>query len=150
MDHPYVRLGVSLGISLVLMFVLSMSMVDTLDHFHLNLSNLYRALVMVAPMGVVMLLVMWGMYEDRRRNLALLAGFAVVFVGALVMGRSSTFVGDDQFLRAMIPHHSRAILVCEEAAITDAEIIELCGQIIQAQEEEIAQMERIIERLDGS
>jgi uncharacterized protein (DUF305 family) len=145
-NRPYARLGIALAISLVLMFLLTMSMVRTLDHYHLNLSSFWMALVMVAPMGLVMLLVMWGMYGNRRLNLVLLAGFAGLFVLALTLGRNGALVGDEQFLRSMIPHHSRAILVCQESSITDPEIIELCGEIVRAQEEEIRQMEEILLR----
>ena len=47
----------------------------------------------------------------------------------------------------MIPHHSGAILMCEEAKLTDPEIRQLCGEIIQAQKDEISQMKRIMDRL---
>lgn len=142
----YARLGVALALSLVLMFLLTMSMVRTLDHFYLNLSNFYMALIMVAPMGVIMLLVMWPMFGDRRLNAALLVGFVVLFVGAFWLGRAEALVGNEQFLRSMIPHHSRAILVCQESSIDDPEIVELCAQIIEAQREEITQMQAILER----
>jgi hypothetical protein len=147
MSHSYARLGLALGVSLALMFVLTMSMVRTVDHFHLNLSNFYMALIMVAPMGVVMLVVMWGMFKDRRLNIVLIAGFVIAFIGALALGRSEAFVGDEQFLRSMIPHHSRAILVCQESEITDPEIADLCDQIVRTQRDEIAQMEAILERM---
>ena len=146
MKEQYVKLGISLAVSLVLMFVLTMSLIDTVEHFHLNLSNLYMAMIMVAPMGIVMLVVMWGMFKDRQLNYLLLGGFAVLFVAALWLGRSSALIGDEQFLRSMIPHHSRAILVCQESDITDPEIIELCDEIIQTQREEIRQMEEILDR----
>ena len=145
MGH-YTRFGITLAVSLLLMFVLSMSMIVSLDHFYLNLSNFYMALIMVAAMGVVMLLSMWNMYEDRRINAILLVVFVGGFLGALVLGRTSALVGDRQFLESMIPHHSRAILVCQESTITDPEIITVCGEIIQTQREEIAQKEAILER----
>ncbi|MFO7532571.1 MAG: DUF305 domain-containing protein [Candidatus Limnocylindrales bacterium] len=145
MSH-YIKFGITLSVSLLLMFVLSMSMIVSLDHFYLNLSNFYMALIMVAAMGVVMLLSMWDMYEDRRLNAILLVVFIGGFLGALALGRTSALVGDRQFLESMIPHHSRAILVCQESALTDPEIITLCEQIIQSQREEIVQMEAILER----
>ena len=72
MPNSYARLGIALAISLVLMFLLTMSMVDVWDHFMLNESNFYMAVIMVAPMGIVMLLVMWGMFPNRTLNFALL------------------------------------------------------------------------------
>lgn len=142
----YVRFGAVLLVSLVLMFLLSMSMVRTWDHFYLNPSNFYMAVIMVAAMAIVMMAVMWQMYPDVRLNVALLVAFAVIFAGAFVLGRNEVFVGNEGFLRSMIPHHSRAILVCQESDITDPEIIELCDAIVETQQEEIAQMKAILER----
>ncbi|HEX6208644.1 MAG TPA: DUF305 domain-containing protein [Actinomycetota bacterium] len=146
MGNSYVKLGIALFLSLIVMFVLTMSMIVTIDHFYFNWSNLWMAIIMVAPMGIIMLAVMGGMFENGRLNLALFAAFAGIFAGAFFLGRAETFVGDEGFLRSMIPHHSRAILVCEEASITDPEIIELCDQIVETQREEIRQMEEILER----
>lgn len=146
MKDSYLKLGIALAVSLVLMFVLTMSMVRTIDHFYFNLSNFYMALIMVAPMGIVMLVVMWGMFRDKRLNYVLLAGFTALFVLAFWMGRDETFVDDEAFLCSMIPHHSRAILVCQESDLSDPEVVDLCEQIVEAQQEEITQMEAILER----
>lgn len=145
MNH-YVRFGITLAISLVLMFLLSQSMIRTLDHFHPTLGNFYINLLMVTTMGVVMMLVMWDMFKNVRLNILLLVGFVAVFATAFLFGRTGTLIDNEQFLHSMIPHHSRAILLCEEADITDPEIIALCDEIVQAQQEEIAQMEQILQR----
>jgi hypothetical protein len=142
----YVRFGLTLAISLVLMWLLSQSMIRQLDHFHPTLANFYITLLMVSSMGIVMMVVMWRMFDNKRLNGVLLGLFALVFVSAFVLGRTGTFIGDEQFLHSMIPHHSRAILLCEEAGLTDTEIIALCDEIIQAQRDEISQMEQILER----
>lgn len=141
---PYLKLGISLLLSLVTMFLLSMSMIRTLDHFYLNPSNLYMAVVMVAPMGLIMLAVMWGMFPNKALNVALVVALVAVFAGTWALGRQEAGVGNEGFLRSMIPHHSRAILVCQEADLTDPEIVQLCEQIVKAQKEEIAQMQRIL------
>ncbi len=106
------------------------------------------ALVMVSAMGVIMLVSMWGMFKNKRLNVFLLGAFAVGFLAVLTLGRSETFVGDDQFLRSMIPHHSRAILVCQESTLTDPEIIALCEQIVSLQTEEIQQMKETCSATD--
>lgn len=142
----YLRFGLTLAISLGLMWLLSQSMIRELRHFHPTLGNFYITLLMVSSMGIVMMAVMWRMFENKRLNAVLLGLFALVFVGAFVFGRTGTFIGDEQFLHSMIPHHSRAILLCEEASLTDPEILSLCDEIISAQREEIAQMEQILER----
>jgi len=128
------------------MRLLSQSMIREIGHFHPTLGNFYITLLMVTSMGAVMLVVMWQMFQNARLNLMLLGLFAVVFVGSLVLGRTGAFIDNEQFLHSMIPHHSRAILLCEEASLSAAEIISLCEQIIQSQREEIAQMEQILER----
>ena len=141
----YGRLFLALGLSLAVMFPLTMAFVARWSDFHLNLSNFYMAVLMVAPMGLIMLGVMRGMFPDQRLNLALVVGFVALFGVGLWLGRTEAFVGDEQFLRAMIPHHSRAILVCQEAAITDPDIRRLCDQIVSSQQEEIEIMTRMLE-----
>jgi len=60
--------------------------------------------------------------------------------------RTQAAVGDKGFLRSMIPHHSGAILMCEQAKLTDPEIVALCTGIVRSQAQEIAQMEAILKR----
>lgn len=141
----YRNLAVALTLSFLVMYPLTMAFISRSNHFYINLSNAYMALVMVAPMGLIMMAVMRNMFPKKSLNLALIAGFVALFVVALLMGRAQVGVGNDQFLKAMIPHHSRAILVCENANITDPEIQQLCQQIISSQEEEIATMEAMLD-----
>jgi len=145
MNGSYRRLFLALGLSLLVMFPLTMAFVANAGHFYLNLSNFYMALMMVAPMGLIMLFVMRNMFSNKALNTGLVIGFVVLFFAAFWMGRSEVLVGNEQFLRAMIPHHSRAILVCENASITDADIRELCSQIVATQREEINIMERMLD-----
>lgn len=140
----YGKLFASLALSLAAMVPLTMAFVHRWSDFHLNLSSFYMAVTMVAPMGLIMLGVMRGMFPNRAINAGLVAGFVAMFALGLWLGRTEAFVGDGQFLRAMIPHHSRAILVCERAHLTDPEIEELCGQIVSSQQEEIDVMERML------
>ena len=143
---PYMMLAVNLGLSLLVMYVAMFAMIWSWGEFIQNVNFFYMALVMWAPMGAIMLVTMGGMYRNRKLNAALYVAFAAIFVLSLVGIRQQTLVGDDQFLRSMIPHHSGAILMCEEAKLTDPEIRQLCGEIIQAQKDEIAQMKRIMGR----
>lgn len=145
MDVGYRKLAVALALSLVVMFPLTMAFVASWSDVYLNLSNFYMAIAMVAPMGLIMLLVMRSMFPNRRLNAGLIVGFVALFVAGIWLGRSEAFIGNGQFLRAMIPHHSRAILVCRNASITDPEIEQLCDQIIQSQQEEIDLMKRMMD-----
>lgn len=146
-DKPYLTLGVLLGVHVLIMFALTYSGVNALDDVFVNLNRFYMAVLMVAPMTILMVLAMWHMFENRRANIAIIAVAAVVFIGSFAAIRSQALVGNEQFLRSMIPHHSIAIKTCNNADITDAETRELCDEIVQAQREEIAQMRDILERL---
>lgn len=142
----YAKLAAIISVNAVVMFFLTYVTIDTLDHFHFNVNRIYMALLMVAPMVVLMLFAMRSMFQAKTLNLVLYAGFALLFVVIFGFVRTQTGVGDEQFLRAMIPHHSGAILMCQESNITDREILDLCVQIVEAQKEEIAEMERILAR----
>lgn len=146
-SRPYVKLAVNLGLSLLVMYLAMFAMIWSWGEFIQNVNFFYMALVMWAPMGAIMLATMGSMYRNRTLNFVLFAAFAAIFILSLVGIRQQSLVGDDQFLRSMIPHHSGAILMCEEAKIADPELRQLCGEIIEAQKEEIAQMKRIRDRL---
>ena len=145
---PYVMLAVNLGLSLLVMYFAMFAMIWSWGEFIQNVNFFYMALVMWAPMGAIMLATMGGMYRNRRLNAALYLAFAAIFVLSLLGIRQQSLVGDDQFLRSMIPHHSGAILMCREADLRDAELLTLCEEIIAAQRSEIEQMETIKARLD--
>lgn len=146
MTRPYLRFALTLAASLLAMFVISLAQVRTLDHFYLNLSNLYISLTGVGAMGLIMFLAMRGMFTDARMSGITVIALVTVLVGGFLLARTETFVGDKAFLESMIPHHSRAVLVCQESQLTDPEIVELCGTIVDTQLREIEQMERILER----
>ena len=146
-SNAYVMLAVNLGLSLLVMYIAMFAMIWTWGEFIQNINFFYMALVMWAPMGAIMLATMGGMYRNRKLNAALYLAFAAIFVLSLLGIRQQSLVGDDQFLRSMIPHHSGAILMCEEARLTDPELRQLCGEIVQAQKQEIDQMKRIMARL---
>lgn len=103
--------------------------------------------MMVAPMIVLMPLMMSSMYPDQKLNLIVYLGSLALFLSFFFFTRAQTFIGDKQFLRSMIPHHSGAILMCEKASFTDAEIRTLCDEIIKGQKNEIEQMTKILDRL---
>ena len=145
---PYKKLALVITINGVSMFLLTYALIDSFDHFYANINRVYMAVMMVAPMVVLMLLVMGSMYKNKTLNYVLIAAFALIGLLAFALGRTQTPVDNEQFLRSMIPHHSSAILMCEESSIDDPEIIDLCGEIVDAQEREIAQMKDILARLD--
>lgn len=147
MKSHYGMLAINLIISTVIMYFVMFSMIAGFADFYNNVNMFYMALTMVAPMALLMLAMMGGMYQNKTANIALYVGFFVLFFVAFLFTRAQTFVGDEQFLRSMIPHHSGAVLMCRKAEIVDREIAELCSQIIQSQQDEIDQMRRILTRL---
>jgi hypothetical protein len=142
----YGKLAIALLINAIIMFLLTYIMIFETDHFYFNINRVYMALLMVAPMVIVMLIVMGDMYENKKLNYILIAAFGGLFILLAALIRTQQPVGDTQFLRSMIPHHSSAVLMCREAEITDPEILKLCEQIIKSQNEEITQMKTILER----
>jgi hypothetical protein len=145
-SHSYRMLWLNLALSLVIMYFAMFAMIDTLGDFYNNLNMLYMAVLMAAPMGILMLLLMPAMYKNRQVNLAIHVGLIGLFVLAFLGIRLQAPIGDEQFLRSMIPHHSGAILMCREAALEDPEIVDLCKQIETSQRREIEQMNRILKR----
>jgi uncharacterized protein (DUF305 family) len=104
------------------------------------------AAVMAAPMVLIELLLMGGMYENKRLNVVIAASSIVALVGFFVLIRQQVAVTDRQFLRSMIPHHAGAILMCEQAPIQSPELKGLCRTIISSQEDEIRKMKQLLEK----
>ncbi len=146
MKNPYVSLALQTIVSGIIMYLVMFVMIDSLGSFYNNLNMFYMTLMMVAPMVVLMVLAMKHMFPSRTANVALLAVSALAFLGCYALIRTQTTIGDTQFLRSMIPHHSGAILMCREAKLSDPEIIALCERIKRSQAEEIDQMKAILAR----
>ncbi|WP_298577296.1 DUF305 domain-containing protein [uncultured Luteimonas sp.] len=148
--HKYARFGAMIATSTLVMFALMYLHTYTPGHVFFSETRAYMALIMGASMAVVMLLFMLHMYEDRRKNLLIIVGAALVFGGALWLVRSQRTVDDVSYMRAMIPHHSIAILTSERAQIRDPRVRALADGIIEAQRREIDEMKRLIDELEGS
>jgi hypothetical protein len=120
-----------------------------LDHVFFSETRTYMAIYMGAVMAIIMLAFMLGMYTNRTANIAIFAGSAIVFAGALFLVRSQSTVDDTSWMSAMIPHHSIAILTSERANISDPRVRKLADDIIEAQRLEIAEMKALIIDLNG-
>ncbi len=150
MNHGHYRkLALSLVISFFTMYGAMFLNVEDGAHIRFSATRAYMSLLMVAPMAVTMVLLMWSMYENKRRNVLILGGAVVVFVVSLVLLRTQTPVSDVQYMKAMIPHHSSAIMTSRHAHLQDPETQALAKQIIESQEREIAQMNALIRRLEN-
>lgn len=142
----YKKLFLALFISFLVMYTVMFLNVDAIDHIYLSLTRFYMALLMVSPMAILMLVVMGSMYPDKKKNKLISLGAAVVFVLALVCLRQQVFISDAQYMRAMIPHHSSAILTSRHAAIKDPQVKQLPEGIIASQQREIQEMKQMLEK----
>lgn len=147
--QSYGRFGAMIATSTVVMYGLMYLNTYQFDHIFFSETRLYMALIMGATMAVIMLAFMLGMYQNRRVNVGIFVGSALLFVVALWLVRSQATVGDVAYMRAMIPHHSIAILTSENANIRDSRVRDLADGIIETQREEIAEMKRLIADLEN-
>jgi hypothetical protein len=139
-DKHYRGLFYMALLSFIAMYVLMYSMVNTYANVYPNLNQFYRADLMAAPMVIIELLVMRSMYANKKLNaliIVLSAGVSVAFFACI---QKQAAIGDEQFLKSMIPHHAAAILMCQDASIQDPEIKVLCANIMSGQQAEIDQM----------
>ncbi|WP_419581528.1 DUF305 domain-containing protein [Stieleria magnilauensis] len=119
------------------------------DHVYWSETRFYMALVMGATMAMIMLSFMLGMYKSTKTNVAIFVSSVAVFAASLYLVRSQKTVEDVSWMKAMIPHHSIAILTSERAKISDPRVRELADEIIETQKKEIAEMKKLIADLEA-
>lgn len=141
----YITFGAMIATSMIVMFGLMYLNTYELSHVLWSETRFYMTFIMGAAMAVIMLTFMRGMYSDRRKNLAIYLGSLVVFLVALFLVRSQTTVQDESYMRAMIPHHSIAILTSGRAEFKDVRVRELADAIIEAQHREIKEMNWLLD-----
>jgi hypothetical protein len=142
----YARFGAMIATSTAVMFALTYTNVFVVDHVRWSEERLYMALLMGSAMAIVMLGFMWRMmYRNLRINVAIVLGAVALGSLALFLSRSQTLVDDRDYMKAMIPHHSIAILTSERAGIEDLRVRQLAAEIIEAQRREIAEMDWLVE-----
>ena len=148
--NMYLKFLLMLATSAVVMYAITyLNSYDILDHLFFSETRIYMTLLMVSAMAVVMLGYMLGMYRNTTLNMAVFAGAVIVFATALYLVRSQVTVSDTDYMEAMIPHHSIAILTSERAQISDPRVRKLADEIIEAQRREIAEMKALIADLHG-
>ena len=144
----YKRFGAMIATSTVVMFALMYLNTYALDHIFYSQTRMWMALLMGATMAAVMMAFMWPMYENKRVNAAIIGASAIVFAADLWLARSQQTVGDASYMRAMIPHHSIAVLTSERAHIKDPRVRRLADEILAAQLREIDEMKKLISELE--
>ncbi|WDF45326.1 DUF305 domain-containing protein [Chryseobacterium sp. KACC 21268] len=143
----YKKMALMLIVSFFIMYVVMFFNVDQFDHIYLSYTRTYMTLLMVSPMALLMLVIMRKMYTNRKLNLVIILVSISIFTFAITSLRSQAFISDVQYMKAMIPHHSSAIMTSKNANIKDPELRKLSDSIIKSQEREINQMKSILKRL---
>ena len=149
MMNNYLKFGIMIGTSTFIMYWLMYLNFFEFAHVSYSETRLYMALIMGSVMAIVMMLFMWPMYKNKKANAGILAGSALIFALSLYLVRSQVLIEDTGWMKAMIPHHSIAILTSERANISDPRVRQLADEIIEAQRKEIAEMEQLIEDLEN-
>ena len=140
----YGRFAAMIATSTVIMYGLMYLNTFALDHIRYSQTRLWMALLMGAVMAIIMLLFMLRMYENKTTNAVIVVCAAIVFGLSLWLVRSQTTVYDIDYMKAMIPHHSIAIMTSERAHIRDPRVRKLADEIIESQVREIGEMDQLI------
>ena len=155
MDHSkgnvYTTFVLMLAASFVAMYVTMYLNTYELDHVYFSLTRFYMVCLGISAMALIMFFFMRKMYQNKQKNLGIIVGSIGLFFAALGLVRAqSPIVGDVLWMKAMIPHHSIAILTSERADIKDPEVKKLAESIISAQKREIEEMKVMIKRLENA
>lgn len=149
--NQYTTFVVMLAASFVAMYITMYLNTYQLDHVYFSLTRFYMSCLGISAMAIIMFVAMRSMYQNKKKNIAIVLGSFILFVGALGLVRAqSPIIGDILWMKAMIPHHSIAILTSERADIKDPEVRKLADGIIEAQRKEIGQMKQYIKRLEAA
>lgn len=137
--------------SFVAMYITMYLNTYELDHVYFSLTRFYMSCLGISAMAIIMFLFMRKMYKNKQKNLGIIVGSIGLFFAALGLVRTqSPIIGDVLWMKAMIPHHSIAILTSERADIKDPEVKKLAESIISAQRKEIGEMKAMIKRLENA
>ena len=148
--NTYTTFFLMLSASFVAMYITMYLNTYELDHVYFSLTRFYMTFLGISAMAIIMLSFMLKMYQNKKKNISILVGSILVFTSALILVRvQKPVIGDMLWLKAMIPHHSIAILTSERADIKDPEVKALANNIITAQKKEIEQMKVMIKRLEN-
>ena len=147
--NPYPKFAIIIAVSFVIMYLVMFLNVAEFDHIFNSITRVYMTTLMVSSMAISMLLFMWKMYPNKKINYSIIVFSTITFLGTLLLLRTQTPISDIQWMKAMIPHHSSAIMTSSNASFKDPEVQKLANDIIEAQEKEIKQMKEMINRLEN-
>lgn len=150
-NKNYTKFIGMLTASFVAMYVTMYLNTYEVDHVYFSLTRFYMTCLGISAMAIIMFVAMRSMYKNKKKNIVIVVGSVALFVSALGLVRAQApIIGDVLWLKAMIPHHSIAILTSKRADINDAEVRKLADDIITAQKKEIVAMKAMIKRLENN
>lgn len=147
-NNNYGKFAIMLLISFVLMYAIMFLNVNAVDHIYLSITRLYMTVMMICAMAILMIVMMPAMYADKKKNAVVIASGIVAFILAFAGVHQQAGIGDIQYMKGMIPHHSIAIMTSENAHITSQHVRKLADGIIATQKKEIAEMKALIDSLE--
>lgn len=145
----YARFGGMIATSTVVMYAMTYLNTYASDHVFWSETRVYMSLMMGGAMAIIMLSFMLKMHRSMRANIGIYVASALLIIASLYLVRSQTTVQDVSYMKAMIPHHSIAILTSERAEISDPRVRQLADEIIETQRREIAEMKTLIADLES-
>jgi len=149
-DNQYTTFFMMLGASFIAMYITMYLNTYSIDHVYFSLTRFYMTCLGISAMAIIMLLFMMGMYKNKKKNMAIVLGSVILFSASFFLVRiQKPIIADILWMKAMIPHHSIAILTSERADIKDPEVKKLAEDIIKAQRKEIEEMKVMIKRLEN-
>ena len=149
-NNNYTKFVLMLAGSFVAMYITMYLNSYQLNHVYFSLTRFYMTCLGISAMALIMFFAMRKMYQNKNKNRAIVLGSILLFVSALGLVRTQKpIIGDVLWMKAMIPHHSIAILTSERADIKDPQVKKLADDIIEAQRKEIAEMKLMIKRLQN-
>lgn len=148
MKSKYTKFLLMLICSAISMYITMYFNTYQLDHVFFSWTRMYMTFIGIGGMSIIMFLFMQHMYKNKSKNIIIVLGSLFLMAVSTFMVRNQIPVNDIKWMKAMIPHHSIAILTSNNADLKDPEVKKLAEEIIKAQEKEIKQMKAMIKRLE--
>lgn len=149
-NAPYTTFILMLACSAISMYITMYFNTYELSHVFFSWTRMYMTLIGIGGMAIIMFLFMRKMYANQKKNMAIILGSILLMASATFLVRQQIPIADVKWMRAMIPHHSIAILTSKQADLQDPEVKKLADEIIKTQEREIAEMKAMIRRLENN
>lgn len=148
-ESNYTKFLLMLVFSAISMYITMYFNTYGLDHVFFSWTRMYMTFIGIGGMALVMFFFMRKMYKNKRKNHGIILGSILIMMVSTYLVRQQIPIGDVKWMKAMIPHHSIAILTSSRADLKDPEVMQLAEDIIKAQEREITEMKRMIKRLEA-